>query len=106
MAPAPVLTRCSYGPLCGLTQSLRLPVLTKVINWGSQPNRLLKKSSRKESGRNLECADNGGALDFLAFGICESKAASRCACRRTPNMFFSTLLSPHPGPLPVEDGKG
>ena len=67
MAPAPVLTRCSYGPLCGLTQSLRLPVLTKVINWSSQPNRLLKKSSRKESGRNLECADNGGALDFLAF---------------------------------------
>jgi hypothetical protein len=43
--------------------------------------------------RNLQCADNGGALDFLTFcGICESKAASRCACRRTPNRFFSTLL--------------
>jgi hypothetical protein len=35
---------------------------------------------------NLECADNGGALDFLAFFVVsESKAASRYACRRTPN---------------------
>ena len=96
MAPAPVLTRCSYGPLCGLTQSLRLPVLTKVINWGSQPNRLLKKSSRKESGQNLECADNGGALDFLAFrylriqsGVALRPPQRGCragdpgACRRT-----------------------
>jgi hypothetical protein len=32
-------------------------------------------------------------LDFLTFcGICESKAVSRCACRRTPNTFFSSLL--------------
>ncbi len=35
-----------------------------VGRWSS---RLLKKSSRRESGQNLECADNGGALDFLAF---------------------------------------
>jgi hypothetical protein len=24
------------------------------------------------------------------FGLCKSKAASRCACRRTPNMFFGS----------------
>jgi hypothetical protein len=30
-------------------------------------SRLLKKSPQMKSGQNLECADNGGALDFLAF---------------------------------------
>jgi hypothetical protein len=30
---------------------------------------------------------------FNICGICESKAASRCACRRTPNTFFSSLLA-------------
>src|SRR5205814_9618625 len=108
MAPAPVLTRCSYGPLCGLTQSLRLPVLTKVINWSSQPNRLLKKSSRKESGRNLECADNGGALDFLAFRYL--RIQSGVALRLPPHSkyVFSTLLGlnlhfSHHTPRPPEE---
>jgi hypothetical protein len=36
----------------------------------------------------LECADSGGALDFCS----ESKAASRYACRRTPNYSFQQLL--------------
>jgi hypothetical protein len=32
--------------------------------------------TRQGCGRNLECADNGGALDFLTFlSVSESKAA-------------------------------
>ena len=37
--------------------------------------------------RNLECADNGGALDFLRLlGVSESKTALRCACRRNSKL--------------------
>jgi hypothetical protein len=51
-----------------------------------RPGRLLKNSYLVSRATDLECADNGGALDFLAFlWVSKSKGASRCACRRTPN---------------------
>jgi hypothetical protein len=60
--------------------------MVKSANRLSDSSRVLKNYSATANPRNLECADNGDALDFLTFcGICESKAESRCACRRTPS---------------------
>jgi hypothetical protein len=57
-------------------------------------SRIAEKVSAEGEASNLECADNGGALDFLAISpFANSKAASHCVCRRTPNSFSATARS-------------
>jgi hypothetical protein len=57
------------------------------------PSRLLKNPSDAAQAIILECADNGGALDFLVFRHRRIQSAvAATLCRRTPNMFFSSLL--------------
>src|SRR5437762_6725748 len=65
--------------------------------------RLLKKSSRKESGRNLECADNGGALDFLAFRYL--RIQSGVALRLAPHSKYVFQHPPKPSPWPSPSGR-
>src|SRR5258706_8912768 len=74
-------------------------------------NRVLKNSYSMSRATNLECADNGGALDLLAFSW--SANPKRCPSTLAAALqisFFSSLLgevqgltqtSPLPSPLPM-----
>jgi hypothetical protein len=65
---------------------------TCMLHRHGEPGRLLKNSSSMAKPRNLECADNGGALDFLPFcGICESKAAASPALAAALQIRFSAV---------------
>jgi hypothetical protein len=54
--------------------------LPLLLGEGGGESLLLKNCFRMSRATNLECADNGGALDFLALSRSgRSKAASRYA---------------------------
>ena len=67
-------------------------------------SRLLKNCSSCAGHIHLECGGSDAALDSSVSRGRQSKAASRCACRRTPNVFFSSLLgsATHSKPLTVD----